>query len=242
MLHINEACTECWQSMMPNDTGKYCPVCRKDIFDFRSLTDNEIIDILSHAEGKVCGRFLKSQLDRPLVYKEGVKLRNPRCQKIIAALLLASSATVSSLNAQTSDSVTERIVVEKRQNTQSDQSIQEKLPTDTVSNIFSGTIVEEGTKEPVIGASVVIKGTTVGVVSDLDGKFTLTVPDEILRNSEAVTFVISLVGYEPLQYKANRTDLLKNKTFELELSNAMLGEIIIIKDFSDPIYNSKRKR
>ena len=42
---------------------------------------------------------------------------------------------------------------------------------------------------PLPGASVVIKGTTVGTVTDADGKFTLTVPDY------AEILVISFVGY-----------------------------------------------
>lgn len=45
--------------------------------------------------------------------------------------------------------------------------------------------------EPVIGASVVVKGTTTGVITDLDGNF-------ILSNvSGKAVLVISYVGYKP---------------------------------------------
>ena len=37
------------------------------------------------------------------------------------------------------------------------------------------TSAEDG--EPVIGASIVVKGTTVGTVTDFDGNFTLEIPD-----------------------------------------------------------------
>ena len=43
--------------------------------------------------------------------------------------------------------------------------------------------------EPVVGASVVVKGTTKGSLSDIDGKFSLDVP------ANATTLVISSVGY-----------------------------------------------
>ena len=49
-------------------------------------------------------------------------------------------------------------------------------------------IVKDATGEPVIGASVVEKGTTNGTVTDLDGNFNLTVAS----NS---TIVISFIGY-----------------------------------------------
>ena len=51
-----------------------------------------------------------------------------------------------------------------------------------------GTVTDEN-GEPVIGASVVVKGTTVGTVTDMDGKFALPeVP------SSAKTLMISYIG------------------------------------------------
>ena len=39
---------------------------------------------------------------------------------------------------------------------------------------YSGVVVDGG-GEPVIGASVIQKGTTSGAITDLDGKFTVSV-------------------------------------------------------------------
>ena len=48
--------------------------------------------------------------------------------------------------------------------------------------------------EAVIGASVVVKGTTNGVITDLEGNFVLSnVPD-------GATIQISYVGYTPVSY------------------------------------------
>ena len=41
---------------------------------------------------------------------------------------------------------------------------------------ISGTVVSEEDGEPIIGASVLVEGTTVGAATDIDGKFTLTLP------------------------------------------------------------------
>lgn len=52
-----------------------------------------------------------------------------------------------------------------------------------------GTVTDEN-GEPVIGASVVVKGTTVGTVTDMDGKFALPeVP------SSAKTLMISYIEW-----------------------------------------------
>lgn len=48
---------------------------------------------------------------------------------------------------------------------------------------------------PVIGASVAVKGSTIGVITDVDGKFTL---NNVPQNS---TIVISYVGYVPQEIK-----------------------------------------
>ena len=40
----------------------------------------------------------------------------------------------------------------------------------------SGTVVESGTNEPVIGASVMVQGSKTGTVTDINGRFSLTVP------------------------------------------------------------------
>ncbi|MCR5841168.1 MAG: carboxypeptidase-like regulatory domain-containing protein, partial [Bacteroidales bacterium] len=42
-------------------------------------------------------------------------------------------------------------------------------------NQVSGT-VKDANGEPIIAASVVVRGTTIGVVTDLDGNYTLSVP------------------------------------------------------------------
>ena len=53
----------------------------------------------------------------------------------------------------------------------------------------TGTVISEEDGLPVVGASVVVKGTTNGTITDMDGKFTLTnVP------SSAKTLMISFIG------------------------------------------------
>ena len=41
---------------------------------------------------------------------------------------------------------------------------------------INGTVFSQGDGEPIIGASVMVQGTTAGTVTDIDGKFTMDVP------------------------------------------------------------------
>ena len=44
----------------------------------------------------------------------------------------------------------------------------------------TGVVINEDDGEPVIGASIVVKGTTIGTITDLDGKFELETQKDFL--------------------------------------------------------------
>ncbi len=81
---------------------------------------------------------------------------------------------------------------------------------------ISGT-VKDPTGETIISASVVVKGTTVGTVTDFDGNYTLTVPDD------ATTLVFSYIGYKT-QEIAISSDVI-NVT--LKEDNEVLEEVVV---------------
>lgn len=74
--------------------------------------------------------------------------------------------------------------------------------------------------EPVIGANVIVKGTTTGIITDVDGNFSLSVND-IKKN----ILVISFVGYNTVE------EPLRGRTkvgIKLESSVINLGEVVAI--------------
>lgn len=84
---------------------------------------------------------------------------------------------------------------------------------------FSGTIMEVATNEPLIGASVMIKGTTIGTTTDLDGHFSLTTAlDSVL------VLVFSYTGYESLEKTCSAGPDLK---IFLNSSSLMLEEVVV---------------
>ncbi|MEG1587526.1 MAG: SusC/RagA family TonB-linked outer membrane protein [Bacteroidales bacterium] len=63
-------------------------------------------------------------------------------------------------------------------------------------HVVSGTIISSEDGEPVIGASVIVKGTTIGTVTDFDGKFSLDL------DQKNHTLIISYIGMAPQEVKA----------------------------------------
>ena len=95
----------------------------------------------------------------------------------------------------------------------SDSSLEvaEQLQAQTV----NGLIVDAN-GEPVIGASVIEKGTTNGGITDINGKFTLTVkPGAILR--------ISYIGFQTQEVKATRT-----MKITLKEDSELLEEVVVV--------------
>jgi len=65
-IHIPQPCHEDWQQMTPVDKGRFCQSCAKQVVDFSLMTDRQVLNYLSTASGRVCGRFAEDQLQRPL--------------------------------------------------------------------------------------------------------------------------------------------------------------------------------
>ena len=81
----------------------------------------------------------------------------------------------------------------------------------------TGTI-KAANGDPVVGASVVVKGTTKGSLSDIDGKFSLDVP------ANATTLVVSSVGYTSIDVPVGNE---KEINITLKDADAVLSEVVV---------------
>ena len=90
----------------------------------------------------------------------------------------------------------------------------------------SGVIVDTN-GEPVIGASVLVKGTTNGTITDMDGKFTI---NDVPENS---TLDISYIGYKTMTLKATDKNLSR---LVLHEDTEVLDEVVVVG------YGVQRKR
>ena len=78
--------------------------------------------------------------------------------------------------------------------------------------------VLDASNNPVVGASVIVKGTTIGVSTDVNGRFALAGVD---KNA---VLEISSLGYVKAEAKADRTDL----TIRLDDDTTLMDEIVVV--------------
>ncbi|MCL1868350.1 MAG: mucoidy inhibitor MuiA family protein [Paludibacter sp.] len=90
------------------------------------------------------------------------------------------------------------------------------LANNNLSNTVSGIITDEN-GEPLAGASVTIKGTTIGTATDLDGKYSLTIP------ANGGDLQISFVGF-----KTKIQPIISNNiNIRLEEDERKLSEVVV---------------
>ena len=82
----------------------------------------------------------------------------------------------------------------------------------------SGVIIDANNQETIVGASVLVKGTTTGAVTDIDGKFTMAV-DKL-----PVTLVVTYVGYQKKEVKVSSQG---QTTITLSEDSQMMDEVIV---------------
>lgn len=90
------------------------------------------------------------------------------------------------------------------------QSLQQKV---------SGKITDASTNDPLVGVNVVVEGTTVGSITDADGKFTIDVP------GSNVVLLITYIGYV-----SQKVQLTGQNTIEVKLIPDInkLNEVVVV--------------
>jgi len=82
--------------------------------------------------------------------------------------------------------------------------------------VITGTVID-GNGEPIIGANVIEQGTTNGVITNLDGSFSLSV-------SQRATLQISYIGYVTQEIAIGN---LSNLSIKLQEDSQTLGEVVV---------------
>ena len=78
-------------------------------------------------------------------------------------------------------------------------------------------IVKDDDGQPLVGASIVLKGTSIGTITDVDGKYSITVP------KENMTIVVSFVGFGSMEIPIG-----SQKTIHVSLKAALLEEVVVV--------------
>lgn len=92
-----------------------------------------------------------------------------------------------------------------------------------------GVVVDEA-NEPMIGATIRVKGTKISTASDIDGKFELTMDN-------AGVLVFSFIGYEQKELSIDKSSFV-HVAFT-EISKSILGEVVVVRKNFDDMYNRR---
>jgi len=89
----------------------------------------------------------------------------------------------------------------------------------TQSRRLSGIVTDKKTGEGLIGASILVKGTTIGTITDIDGKFNIELP----ADKSLLSF--NYVGYKKIELEAPKMGIMK---VQLEDNSQDLTEVVVV--------------
>jgi carboxypeptidase-like protein/type IX secretion system substrate protein len=192
-LQVPRPCHENWNKMTETDKGRFCSSCRKEVVDFSLMSDKQILEYISKSHNHICGRFTEPQLNRDMIINKERKLTWLKyfMHVIIPALLISNKSSAQQI--KITDSITctqpklfnDEVIV----GTVGGLMIQEKNKHQPI--LINGKVTDES-GETLAGATIMIKGTKRGTVTDQNGNFQLSIPGK----SKQVTLVSSYVGYD----------------------------------------------
>lgn len=165
----------------------------------RSITVKQVLTMI---EQKSAYRFLFNDDLPELNKKIDVDVQNQDVEQFMKSVLEQNFA-----KAQIMDN---HLVVVTRNQVKESQVQQQKQ--------IKGVVKDAKTDEPLIGANVVVKGTTTGTITDLDGAYSLQVP-------ENVTVVFSYIGYKPQEVVVGTQSVIN---VDLAVDGENLDEVVVV--------------
>lgn len=80
--------------------------------------------------------------------------------------------------------------------------------------------VRDTNGEPLVGANISVKNTTIGTITDIDGNYSIDVPDE------QSVLLFSMIGFIPQEIKAGDRKKLSSVTLQEDLQ--LLDEVVVV--------------
>jgi hypothetical protein len=215
-LSLPKACSEQWSNFAPTTQGGWCNSCRKEVVDFTSFSEKQIIDYFSKTAGNTCGRFQASQLKA--YPTESLPTVEPGWMFLKAGLLGLCLAF-----APKPSSALPLRTMEPRQDFQGQSSVEVKQHSSIPFLKITGTVKSEEDGALLPGVNIVLKGTMIGTVTDENGQFKF---DYDLKQGDVLVF--SFIGLKTQEYVV---PAVLNSSLEivmkLDIDTMMMGEIVV---------------
>ena len=168
--------------------------------NFENVTLN---DVLWEIQKQTDFTFIYSTNDAKNVRVKNINVKNEHISKVLDKCLQNSGLTYS-----VHDGV---IAISKAKTNHTATGSHEKTYT------VQGRVTEEN-GEPIIGANIIVKGTTHGITTDLNGNFSLEIKEK------KATLVISYIGFSPQEVTATPEKVMK---IVLTVNDNLLDEVIV---------------
>lgn len=197
-LSIDDPCHEDWDAMTPTQQGKFCTSCQKEVIDFTSLSDAEIVTRMQLSKGKdMCGQFNSTQLQRTM-YPQA---KDPSLFSLRAVMMGATLTSLVGLEScRRSKHVVGKFYIEQpvenrggadRHEVETSGGIvlEEQETTKFTKQTISGIVIDQGTADPLKKAEVKVldaSGKTMGKTNtNRKGEFELSFE---LKGDEKLVF------------------------------------------------------
>ena len=214
-LEIPKPCFEQWENFTPTQNGGYCGSCFKTVVDFTKMSDDEIVRFFKDKPTHACGRFRADQL-KAYAHTYPTKVR-PGAMLLKAGFMSLLFAVISKpAGAQINDSKSKTETVQHEQKVLDSSS-------DRTEGRVNGVVTsaEDGSALP--GVNIVLKGTTTGTVTDLNGKFDFPVA---LKEGDVLVF--SFIGLDTKEFTISKKiadNLHVPLTMALCMDMTVMGEV-----------------
>ncbi|MBA9078502.1 carboxypeptidase-like regulatory domain-containing protein [Rufibacter quisquiliarum] len=192
-VSIPTPCQEDWTAMTPHSQGRYCQSCQKTVVDFTTMTDAEVVHWLGKQKGETCGRFKNKQLERELM---PTPISQNKWTWKAAALGVLVWISAKDTHAKEKPPTSTFQQTHLSSDIPSPNQPNEYFSSDSTL-ILKGQILDSLSKKPLSGVSIVLKGTTIGAPTDMEGNFTLEIPQHVSGENSVV--VLSYLGYRALE-------------------------------------------
>ena len=211
-LSIDKPCQKNRDNFLKTKNGGFCSSCQKEVIDFTKMTDKEVRDYFKFkANRNTCGMLKASQIKTyyPEQYKK---------QSIwLGATILGGILSLLPIDGKGQSVLS--FDVYKTEQTPAPKN----LPVIYDSLTLSGVVYSIHDKSALPGINVILKGTNIGAVTDIDGKYSFDIP------SDTVDYIIefSFIGLKSVEKK--RSDIQSNSlVVYMEESLEILGELVVV--------------
>lgn len=182
-------CNQYWDEMAPFAGGRLCGKCDKKIVDFSNMSFTDIAIYMSESKEPVCGFYLPEQLQQT----KPAKSKLPLAWGLTTLLTASALAKAEKVYPQTEQTAETQPVQDSK------SGLSWPGNASTIDTLYLAGTVQgfdslKGMNVPVSYASVMIKGTSAGVVTMDNGIFRL--PYVPASGSEKFYLAINSVGFE----------------------------------------------